>query len=140
MSLHEFLGLEKNEPTKVCVYCEQEKSLLEFPKHSHHLDGLDTRCRTCIKQRSSIVKRLKEYAPPMPSVCDCCGKKPNIGSNLDPSRRKRGLSLDHDPITNEFRGWLCDSCNTGIGKLGDSIEGLERAKKYLTRNKENEPI
>lgn len=140
MSLHEFLGIEKDEPTKVCVYCEKEKSIYEFPKHSHHSDKLDTRCRSCIKERSEIVKDLKKVSPPEPDVCDCCGKKPNKGEDMDPSRRKRGLSLDHDPITNIFRGWLCDSCNTGIGKLGDNVEGLERAIQYLSRCKENESV
>lgn len=29
------------------------------------------------------------------------------------------------------RGLLCKKCNTGIGMLGDSVEGLEQAVQYL---------
>jgi recombination endonuclease VII len=41
------------------------------------------------------------------------------------------LSLDHDHITGKIRGVLCFDCNTSIGKLGDSIEGLKKALAYL---------
>jgi hypothetical protein len=57
----------------------------------------------------------------VPLTCECCGSSPN----------KRSLNLDHDHVTGLFRGWLCDNCNTGIGRLGDSINGLLRAIKYL---------
>tara|TARA_R100000742_G_C4257386_1_gene75248 strand:+ start:391 stop:546 length:156 start_codon:yes stop_codon:yes gene_type:complete len=30
-----------------------------------------------------------------------------------------------------YRGWLCSNCNTGIGKLGDNIEGVQKAVDYL---------
>lgn len=40
--------------------------------------------------------------------------------------------VDHDHITDAVRGLLCCGCNTGLGKLGDSIVGLKRALKYLT--------
>jgi Recombination endonuclease VII len=43
------------------------------------------------------------------------------------------LVLDHCHQTGEFRGWICDPCNVGIGQLGDDIEGLERALAYLKR-------
>lgn len=39
--------------------------------------------------------------------------------------------IDHDHETGKVRGVLCSTCNVGIGHLGDSIEGLERALKYL---------
>lgn len=55
--------------------------------------------------------------------CDCCG------------RVFEQLVLDHDHLTGEFRGFLCHACNTGIGKLGDNLDGLARAVSYL----ENSP-
>jgi hypothetical protein len=39
--------------------------------------------------------------------------------------------LDHDRVTGKFRGWLCQECNSGLGKLGDDIAGLRRAIAYL---------
>ena len=44
------------------------------------------------------------------------------------------LAIDHDHITGEVRGVLCNNCNLGLGKLGDSIDGLERAIAYLKGN------
>lgn len=39
--------------------------------------------------------------------------------------------IDHDHETGVVRGILCGPCNTGIGKLGDTVESLERAVAYL---------
>lgn len=57
--------------------------------------------------------------------CGCCGK-----SFYSPPAAK----VDHDHETGVIRGLLCFHCNTGIGKLGDDIEGLERAIAYLRGN------
>ena len=43
----------------------------------------------------------------------------------------RRANIDHDHETGEVRGILCTGCNTGIGHLGDNIEGLKRALYYL---------
>ena len=54
--------------------------------------------------------------------CDCCGEIP-----------EKSLVLDHCHKTLKFRGWICEPCNHGIGKLGDNIEGVEKALAYLSR-------
>lgn len=45
------------------------------------------------------------------------------------------LSVDHDHVTGKVRGLLCSSCNSAIGKLGDSVRLLKVAIKYLTKSK-----
>ena len=42
------------------------------------------------------------------------------------------VCIDHDHITGKVRGILCTSCNVGIGLLGDNIEGVEKALRYLS--------
>jgi hypothetical protein len=106
---------------KTCIYCHVSKELSEFPKHSHYKDNLDSRCKHCVKEHYKIRIALHKIAPPKPRLCECCGRVP------------RKWCLDHDHKTNKIRGWLCDQCNTGIGKLGDTIEGLEKALKYLQK-------
>ena len=44
----------------------------------------------------------------------------------------RPLFVDHDHITGEIRGLLCTRCNSALGAFGDTIEGLEKAIKYLS--------
>jgi hypothetical protein len=46
------------------------------------------------------------------------------------SETKR-LCVDHCHATGKVRGLLCNSCNLGLGKLGDTIEAIERAAAYL---------
>ena len=41
--------------------------------------------------------------------------------------------LDHDHTENKFRGWIHDSCNRGIGFLGDDPDGLIQALTYLSK-------
>lgn len=44
------------------------------------------------------------------------------------------VHVDHCHESGAVRGILCSRCNSGLGKLGDSIEGLERALEYLKRS------
>jgi len=46
--------------------------------------------------------------------------------------------MDHDNDAELFRGYLCDLCNIGIGKLGDDIEGVKNAVRYLEMAKERQ--
>ena len=39
--------------------------------------------------------------------------------------------IDHDHVSGKIRGLLCARCNTSIGRLGDSVDGLMRAVEYL---------
>ena len=58
--------------------------------------------------------------------CECCG--------TDKPKEARWC-VDHDHKTGKVRGVLCSKCNTAIGKLGDTLEGVERAAEYLRKHK-----
>jgi hypothetical protein len=49
-------------------------------------------------------------------------------------RTKPPVDVDHHHGTGEIRGLLCRGCNVGLGQLGDSIEGLQRAIEYLRKD------
>jgi hypothetical protein len=63
-------------------------------------------------------------------LCRCCGTE-----LYPPSHEKyhgSGVSnVDHCHKTGKIRGILCWHCNTGIGKLGDSVAGVKQALAYL---------
>ena len=106
--------------SKICIYCKEEKLSEEFSTHLGYKDKLDIRCKDCVREQNKLRRKLKRYAPPKPKMCACCGK-----------RVPDKMVLDHCHITLKFRGWLCINCNMGLGKLGDNIEGLMKAVRYL---------
>lgn len=55
--------------------------------------------------------------------CAICGKRQGIET--------KKLGVDHDHCTGRIRGLLCSQCNRGLGKFGDSIEGIKRVLAYL---------
>ena len=112
---------------KTCTYCKREKAIEEFYKHKRNTDGYDTRCKVCFRKRTGQVRDIKKSAPPKPLSCECCG------SSEDGKKIK--FVCDHDPILHTFRGWLCQSCNLGIGMLGDNQAGLAKATKYLNKKR-----
>ena len=85
------------------------------------------RCKTCIAESDTLLRRLKKEhpAPPPGSPCACCGR-------ID----KLFCDHDHGP-TKHFRGWVCKNCNAGMGLLGDSEQGLRQTLAYLERARTN---
>ena len=107
-----------------CPTCKETKPVSEYyvrPDGKH--SGSHRNCKDCYKKNSNVVYGLRKENPyPYENpVCECCG----IESHSEV------LCLDHCHIEKVFRGWLCRSCNTGIGSLGDDIEGLEKGLTYL---------
>ncbi len=118
------LPVYEPEDGKVCSYCGLKKKLECFSKQTTSKDNKDHRCNRCKNEHRRIRDKLKREAPPKPDSCDCCGKSYHL------------MCLDHDHLTNGFRGWLCHKCNSGIGHLGDNVEGLEKALEYLRKHNE----
>lgn len=48
------------------------------------------------------------------------------------------LTVDHCHKTGKVRGILCSACNSSVGKLGDSSQGVMRAVRYLERAEVND--
>ena len=117
---HVIIGAENM--YQACRCCGHLKNEKEFNLHGY-IDQygrriLRTDCRECQNANDRILYILKlEHGPPA-DHCKICEKECKT-------------VLDHCHDTLKFRGWLCQSCNIGIGKLKDSVEMLERAIKYL---------
>jgi hypothetical protein len=86
--------------------------------------------RKKLNEKNRIAQGMPEPTRPEPQLCECCGKLPG----------KTAMCLDHCHSTGVFRGWLCGRCNRSIGQLGDSIEGLMKAVRYLERAAKQQEI
>lgn len=59
-----------------------------------------------------------------PFDCDICRKRITFSA----------MRVDHCHRTGQVRGYLCNSCNVGIGLFLDSTKLMEAAIEYLKRN------
>ena len=158
----EFLSINKNE-TRVCDTCQIEKTVDEFfyPKSGKQCKSCRSKQRsnyrknrTALGFKNSYVEinsltpeihdrrkeymmmyrfkiTLKDYDNLLKEQNYCCALCKRHQSEFI-----RELNVDHDHTTGAIRGLLCNSCNTGLGKLGDNIEGLQRAIEYLKKAEE----
>ena len=67
----------------------------------------------------------QNHKPPEGTPCACCGVEMTHDKGI------AGMCFDHDPQTETFRGYICKKCNTSIGGLGDTLDGLFNAVRYL---------
>mgnify|MGYP003636613148 FL=1 len=129
MQLELFTVVEsKSDEDVQCRNCKKFLPLISFRHRSDRLNNYRVKsCKVCERKESTILKDLHYTSPNKTEHCDCCGE--SFGS--------KDLNLDHCHDTLLFRGWLCGKCNSGISLLGDNLEGIKRALKYLN-NKDTE--
>ena len=110
--------------TRWCKGCEQYLPVnMLVPKREKSKKGkiwYESKCSVCLPKDAKLRRDLKkqEKTRPKPLRCENC----NI---MTPH-----LMFDHCERTKRFRGWLCRSCNSGLGMLGDHPEGLIDSLDY----------
>jgi len=130
-------SVEKNGLRK-CNICQRELQVSSFGEHGKSHPGLlKRRCKTCDHLRIVSDKRDRlykitpqEYEQMFISQCGGCAICGVKAESLS-----RSLSVDHDHKTGNVRGLLCSRCNTGIGLLGDSVEIILLAMRYLEKGR-----
>ena len=118
-----FIGRQKrNTPYHLCRECRanlSNKYRKKYPKKFK-----EAKRKYILKKQFGIT--IEDYnlmLKKQNGVCGICDKKPI----------KKRLAVDHCHNTGKIRGLLCDSCNRGIGQLGDTIEMLKKAVIYLNK-------
>ena len=107
---------------KTCRACDTLKDLEDFPLFSTVGAGRKNTCKACSNQLATVRARLrKKNPPPPPGNCPAC------------NRLTSRWVLDHCHHTDQFRGYICNSCNLGFGKFNDDPELMSQALNYLTK-------
>lgn len=130
-------------PYKICNVCHIHKPVDEFPKNQVQSGGRIIRrpscydCRKVIdgkKLTASERRRMNAKRPENKAVfiCPICEKRTIVGITAN-------IVADHDHGTGAGREWICDSCNTGLGRFKDDIEILERVIEYLRQFEDDGP-
>jgi hypothetical protein len=121
---------------KICNVCHILKDYYEdFAINQTDAKGRKTTRPTCKECRADIdgksikkkeSERLDKIKPKKYFICPICkkGSIPGVTANL---------VKDHDHETGNAREWICDSCNTGLGRFKDDIALLKKAIKYFEK-------
>jgi hypothetical protein len=102
--------------------------VVHFPLHNRTRSGFDSWCRACRKEyrnancrgayRNAITDEALADLKATVTECVICGASGK-------------LVVDHDHVTGEIRGMLCNHCNRGLGHFRDDPTLLEFAAQYL---------
>lgn len=104
-----------------CSKCGEKKPNTDFRRYGIAKMKLRSECRECESIQGRFKRDAHKVAGISPGKCHCCQKVTD------------DLVVDHCHNSGNFRGWLCRNCNTGIGKLGDTVDSLVTALNYLLR-------
>lgn len=116
---------------KKCRDCGEVKHITEFEvNRKFYREDLPEKHRVVRRPVCKVCRDKKKKADPAqkklhkrPNSLDC----PICGDCVDGSYAR----LDHSHETGKVRGWLCDNCNTALGKLKDSAVVLQRAIDWI---------
>ena len=122
---------------KICNVCHKLKKTRYFAKNQNAKNNRSVRrptCKDCRVEMEGIgvsradrIEWLKKKPSSDPFECPICKKRTIAGVTSK-------VVLEHDHRTGKPGGWICDSCNTGLGRFKDDIKLLESAKDFLKKN------
>lgn len=123
---------------KVCDRCFKRLPTNDFSNNRIKKGGFITKrpsCKSCrkIKDGKPISQKdRKKWEKLKPKnydlfKCPICNKSSIAGISK--------IVLDHNHQSGEVRGYLCESCNTGIGRFDDDPTIVIRAKEWLEKLK-----
>lgn len=134
-----FLDIKKTGkpyPVKICNICHILKNEDDFEVNQTDAKGRKTTrpsCKLCrvdidgVAFKRSESLEMDKIKPSLLFTCPICEKMSIVGVTAN-------LVKDHDHKTGMGREWICDSCNTGLGRFKDDIGMLEKVIMYLKKH------
>ena len=110
-----------------CSGCGEDLPTSVFHKMSGKGKGYQYRCKECQKwsarERLYGINREQFYKllASQDYKCALCRGE------------EKDWHVDHCHDSGAVRGILCSSCNLALGRLGDSLEAIQRVLRYLTK-------
>jgi transcription elongation factor Elf1 len=120
---------------KICNICHLLKDNKEFDINQTDAKGRKTTRPSCRDCRIAIdgehlkpeeKRRLDDIKPKGIFTCPICQKTSIVGVTAK-------FVIDHDHKTGAGREWICDSCNTGLGRFKDDTKLIQRVIDYLNK-------
>ena len=122
---------------KICNVCHCLKPTEKFDRNQNNLHGVIRRptcqkCRTSIDKRAPKTKQAKQMEKQKPKkgepfACPICRKRSIAGITAK-------IVADHDHHTGNIRDFICDSCNTGLGRFKNGENYLMNAVNYIKKH------
>tara|TARA_B110000003_G_C16614464_1_gene520777 strand:+ start:124 stop:657 length:534 start_codon:yes stop_codon:yes gene_type:complete len=121
---------------KICDRCYKYLPTDEFPNNRLKKNNIITKrpsckdCRKLIDGKPISKEDRKKWeednrlSEGMIFECPICLKISIVGITK--------IVLDHNHSTGEIRGYLCESCNTGIGRFKDNVNILKNGIEWLS--------
>jgi len=127
----------RDEIEKVCNQCFTLKNILAFAPNQSRKGGSTIYRPTCISCRQGVdgvknhITRVDGSKPVKPETgefwqCPICEKQGIVDVTVK-------LVLDHDHLTGDARDYICDSCNTGLGRFRNGKDYLKNALEFLEK-------
>ena len=138
----DLLKTGKGHCKKICNLCHVLKPIDDFEVNQTDAQGGKTRRPSCIDCRDNIDKRpmsnaakriAEKHRPKTGSLwrCPICLKRSIVGVTAK-------VVLDHNHAKGTPRDYICDSCNTGLGRFQNGKNILNNAIKYVKFHEEKE--
>lgn len=119
---------------KICNVCHCLLPVESFARNQNNKHGVVRRpscgrCRTNIDKRAPKSKQAKRMEKDRPQTgdmfqCPICRRRSIAGITAK-------VVADHDHHTGNVRDFICDSCNTGLGRFKNGNDYLQNAIDYL---------
>ena len=119
---------------KICNICHCLLPVDQYAINQRNKHGLIRRpsckrCRTDIDKRAPKSRQAQEMEKKRPKTgtpfqCPICQKRSIVGITAK-------VVADHNHHTGDIRDFICDSCNTGLGRFKNGHDCLKDAQMYL---------
>lgn len=119
---------------KICNTCHCLKPVEQFARNQTNLHGIIRRpsckrCRTDVDKRAPKTQQAKQAEKQRPATwsyfkCPICQRRSIAGVTAK-------VVADHDHHSGNIRDFICDSCNTGLGRFKNGENYLMNAVNYV---------